>query len=369
MSAGVGEPKRRTPAATSLVGSTNRAERGVVARVTRTELEQAVSGVDVPPVLAWDSSGTVRLANKAAAEMFGRSLAEIVGMRLDELVGPTEEVARTLLEMTMGRFVAVHVHRTAHVRGGQELAVLATGRAIEVDGSLGGVTILVPETEPGRLGRHPLQAWIDVVPVALGFTDGNWMIESISTEVEELLDRTPEEVIGRSLLELVSPDDVDELRGSDDDRLEPRSLARLRFVLPTGDDVEVCVLLAPRPPPEAGMRFALLGRIESYFPQQDDRVTELELRLRRIGAEVRAAGLIEAPASPVFHDHPGLGELSTRQWEILSRLLEGERVPTIAKELFISRSTVRNHLATIFQRFGVHSQAELLEQLRQPVNR
>jgi DNA-binding NarL/FixJ family response regulator len=47
----------------------------------------------------------------------------------------------------------------------------------------------------------------------------------------------------------------------------------------------------------------------------------------------------------------------------LSRLLHGERVPTIASELFVSQSTVRNHLSGIFERFGVHSQPELLKML------
>jgi DNA-binding NarL/FixJ family response regulator len=39
-------------------------------------------------------------------------------------------------------------------------------------------------------------------------------------------------------------------------------------------------------------------------------------------------------------------------------------VSTIAGELMISESTVRNHLSTIFQRFGVHSQAELIDKFR-----
>jgi two-component system nitrate/nitrite response regulator NarL len=56
--------------------------------------------------------------------------------------------------------------------------------------------------------------------------------------------------------------------------------------------------------------------------------------------------------------------LTVRQWEILTRLLRGERVPTIASELFVSQSTVRNHLSAIFERFGVHSQPELLALLR-----
>ena len=52
--------------------------------------------------------------------------------------------------------------------------------------------------------------------------------------------------------------------------------------------------------------------------------------------------------------------ISPRQLEIASRLLQGERVATIAAEMYLSQKTVRNHLSAIFQKFGVHSQPELL---------
>ena len=55
---------------------------------------------------------------------------------------------------------------------------------------------------------------------------------------------------------------------------------------------------------------------------------------------------------------------SPRQWEVLTRLLQGERVPRIAEELFLSQSTVRNHLADMFKKMGVHSQEELLDLFR-----
>ena len=53
-------------------------------------------------------------------------------------------------------------------------------------------------------------------------------------------------------------------------------------------------------------------------------------------------------------------ELSQRQWEVISRLVRGERVATIAAEMYLSQSTVRNHLSAIFHKVGVHSQNELL---------
>ena len=42
-------------------------------------------------------------------------------------------------------------------------------------------------------------------------------------------------------------------------------------------------------------------------------------------------------------DHPLLRELSAREREVLVLLAKGTRVPAIAKQLFISQNTVRNH--------------------------
>jgi PAS domain S-box-containing protein len=358
--------KRRTPPATSLVGQDPGAERGVVGRVGGGELQQAVEGVPLLPLIAWDRNGIVRLANTAAAELLGLQLDEVVGRPVVDLAGPAEDIERTLTDFNEGRFLGVHTHRRIHVRGGEDRLALVTSRAIEVDGRVGGITAVVPDTETGGVGRHPRRTWLDLVPVALGITDSEWIIEVVSNEINDLIDRTPAEVKGQSLLDLVDPADADKLRGSGAEQNEPRSLADIRFLVPNGGEVDVCVLLAPRAPPTAGMRFALVGHIESYFPQQQDRVADLELRLRRIGAEVRAAGLIDTPGTSALEDHPEITELSTRQWEILSRLLEGARVSTIASELKISPSTVRNHLSTIFERFGVHSQAELINTFRQP---
>jgi PAS domain S-box-containing protein len=357
--------KRRASAASTLVGSDGRVEHGVVGHVAGHELKQAVEGLSNLALITWDKDGIVRLANTAAAEILGLELDEVVGKSVLELASPAEDIERTLTDFNEGRFVGVHTHRNIHVRGGEDRRVFVTSRAIEVDGRVGGVTAVVPDAETAGLGRDPRRTWLDLVPVAVGGTDGDWVIVTISREIQDLIDRTSSDVKGRRLLELVDPADVNELRGSGAEQDEPRALPHVRFLLPSGDGTEVCVLLAPLAAPSKGVRFALVGHIESYFPQQQDRIAELELRLRRIGAEVRAAGLIDSASTSAFRDRPEIAELSTRQWEILSRLLEGARVSTIASELKISESTVRNHLSTIFQRFEVHSQAELIEKLRQ----
>ena len=102
--------------------------------------------------------------------------------------------------------------------------------------------------------------------------------------------------------------------------------------------------------------------------QADDaqhRTTLLEQHLWRIAREIEAAGIRLVPeADPDVTSLSGVDELSPRQWEVLQRLLRGERVPGIARALFLSPSTVRNHLTSIFAKVGVHSQEELIQRIR-----
>jgi DNA-binding CsgD family transcriptional regulator len=94
------------------------------------------------------------------------------------------------------------------------------------------------------------------------------------------------------------------------------------------------------------------------------RIAGLERHLDRIGQEVGAAGIMTiVSALPPASKVPGLAELSERQIEVVTRLLRGQRVLTIARGMFLSPSTVRNHLSTIYRKVGVGSQAELLDLL------
>jgi DNA-binding CsgD family transcriptional regulator len=104
---------------------------------------------------------------------------------------------------------------------------------------------------------------------------------------------------------------------------------------------------------------------EPHASVESTRAAKLKFHLRRIAVELAASGVLtEYGAESELASLSQMQALSARQWEILARLRRGERVPTIAKGLFISQSTVRNHLAGIFARFGVHSQPELLEVIR-----
>lgn len=60
----------------------------------------------------------------------------------------------------------------------------------------------------------------------------------------------------------------------------------------------------------------------------------------------------------------GLSRLTNRELDIVGRLLRGDRVPAIAETLFLSQSTVRNHLSSVFGKLRVSSQQQLLDLLR-----
>ena len=142
-----------------------------------------------------------------------------------------------------------------------------------------------------------------------------------------------------------------------------RMLCLARYEWPSTAEAEAVAENAARllgPSPEQSLK--VLRREERRLAAH---VARLERHLDRIGHEVESSGrLTVVSAMPQRSDVPGLDELSERQWEVATRLVRGERVPTIARGMFLSPSTVRNHLSTIYRKVGVSSQAALLELLQ-----
>jgi DNA-binding CsgD family transcriptional regulator len=155
---------------------------------------------------------------------------------------------------------------------------------------------------------------------------------------------------------------------------ERRAVAtRLRLRRPDGQWTPVRCVLSPlcdHNPARFGFGLWLLAN-EDDMKMADQRAAGLEEHLWRIRAEVHASGIGALSAnSGLFRSHPLPEGLSERQSQVLGRLISGDRVSTIARSLFVSESTVRNHLSAIYRKAGVHSQSELLARLlvRPPVN-
>lgn len=97
---------------------------------------------------------------------------------------------------------------------------------------------------------------------------------------------------------------------------------------------------------------------------QDPRRRDLEDAVRRISDELGRIGLAASGgmAEPQAV-HPDMDLLSRRERDVVTHLLQGHRVVSIAELLEVSEHTVRNHLKSIFRKLGVHSQAELVDRL------
>jgi PAS domain S-box-containing protein len=233
---------------------------------------------------------------------------------------------------------------------------------------------LVTPTAEERIAqwsRPEVPDWPDrAAGLVLGSFDAEWRISRISADVQAVLGYRIEELVGRRVIDLVHPEDLSGLLSSMAAAISSHAGVgtRRRLRHRSGEWVEVRGVITPLAEDRLRFGFAFSpawGNREGAASPAAARVAVMERHMWRIASEVAASGVVAGfyPAAAP-EDVPGLEELSPRQWEVLTRLLQGERVPAIADQLFISQSTVRNHLTDIFRKVGVRSQAELLRLLR-----
>lgn len=134
----------------------------------------------------------------------------------------------------------------------------------------------------------------------------------------------------------------------------------------------VLALLCPEPNGFGPVERALADTLARHSLLSSDRKRELDTQiqslvrgLEAIGREVEALGIgIRESVGAIPPElTAALRTLSPREREVLHGLQAGQRVTTLARGLFISAHTVRNHLKSIFRKLGVRSQVELLERL------
>jgi len=122
------------------------------------------------------------------------------------------------------------------------------------------------------------------------------------------------------------------------------------------------LVLSLDPPPSVG--FVLVPVPGTGVIHQGASRAHLHQLLERFARTIDSAATVRNTADldrTAIPTHPAL---SSREQEIVGRLIAGDRVPAIAKALFLSPSTVRNHLSSVFRKFDVSSQQELIDLLR-----
>jgi DNA-binding CsgD family transcriptional regulator len=193
-------------------------------------------------------------------------------------------------------------------------------------------------------------------------------IERISQDAQDLFGVPVAQLIGTPLTELVTqPDVATWVTAVETASAEQHGVTVTIDVEVGGDDADgqavACdVLILPLHPGPSWAFVLLPTRMSRSAEHTPESIAAMLTRLGR-GAEIAqlARGVFSGATE---RDVPGLGKLTTRELEIMSRLLEGDRAPTIASRLFLTQSTVRNHLAAVFAKLGVNSQQQLLDLFR-----
>ncbi|MEY2590749.1 MAG: hypothetical protein QOJ67_2733 [Acidimicrobiaceae bacterium] len=320
------------------------------------------------PLAIVDLSSTQMSPNDAFALLLGLDETERQATPcLSDLVFPEDwpvvqavlaGAASGLIESCQGR------GRLRPPRGG-ELDVVAWVRPF--DGARPcprAVLAVVPAGELQPLA-NPWFARVDAKRVAFGSLDHDWRFVEISPDAASLLGWDLDDYRGAPVQRAVHPDDVALLlltlgrSGQEHSAIA----TRLRVRGPDGGWTPVRCAVSPlcdHDPARFGFGLWLYSKTDE-LDAASERTAELEGHLWRIAAELQSANITNLPkSSKAWWADPALQGLSERQSQVLRRLIRGERVRVIAGGLFLSESTVRNHLSAIYRKVGVHSQSELL---------
>jgi PAS domain S-box-containing protein len=142
----------------------------------------------------------------------------------------------------------------------------------------------------------------------------------------------PDEVVGRSALNFIPPDQ------------QPRADEEWARVLRTGS----------------------LTFERSWLHRNGSRI-DVEVAAHVVKIEAQDVVLVVVmERSPTDADPSGPGArrqhgpVTQRELQVLTRIAMGERLPEVAKALYISPATVRTHVRNLMEKLGAHSQAQLV---------
>jgi len=313
------------------------------------------------------STSEVIAANARLAALLGVKVSEVEGLNLVSLYDArTRPVAETVFSGIAGGIL--------HFPQGKARWHPPHDRPVDVMGWVRAIDTLPPGTRalvavvPSAAGAsaYPL-ANPEASRITLGTLDHDWRFSEVSPAATARFGWEPAAYLGTALQSVVHPDDAPLLLlALGRSTVERRGVAvGLRARSYDGVWLPVrceAIPLCDHNPPRFAV--AMWSRDAEGDTSSDERAARLESHLWRIAREVAASGVGDAPTSAeTWRTDPVVREMSPRQLDVLRRLLRGKRVPSIARDLYLSQSTVRNHLAAIYRRVGVHSQAELIARL------
>lgn len=299
-----------------------------------------------------------------AAQLLSPDGGSVVGHSLEDYASDSPSHAPGLI--FGGRLNGFETMRVLRRRRGHDVTIRMWIRQFDHTSTaqyvLAIIVAALPDTDVGQLRAE------DEIPAVIGTVNAALAIERISIDAEALFGCRVADLIGSPLLGWIAEDDGGAAflgaltEASATNRGVTLTVGIRRPVDPSADPLQCEMMLLPVEPASSCVFVILPAEQGLHGLAVSDSLSMLLGRLSR-GAQIAelARGIFRGIGE---RDLPGLNSLTTRELEILTAVLEGDRPPGIAGNLCLSQSTVRNHLSAIFAKIGVSSQQELVDAFR-----
>ena len=226
-------------------------------------------------------SGRILEVNKSFEKFSGFSSEELIGHSVLELNMYEPAERQRFVTMLQERGNIHDVEFVLNNKAGKELQVLSSAEIIEIEGNLHTITILKDITER-KLAEDILRASeekhrelienLNDVVFTLN-TDG--VITFISSQVSQLYNYTPNELVGHPFAELIHPDDLISLKAGFRDTLN-RHLEPREFRYMTKDGQVRWALTSSRPIVENGKVVGINGLFSDITRRKIDEAALVE---------------------------------------------------------------------------------------------
>jgi DNA-binding CsgD family transcriptional regulator len=309
------------------------------------------------PMLVLRVPELVIVAASPGAHALLDPLAEpLIGHSLREFTESYASGAMPLLES--GRITAYETLQVIRATGQRRRLWIS---ALPDTESTGQVIAVLMKERAGSPTHSPREDREEIGPV-IGSTDARLVVDRVSTEVSASLGYRVDEVVGTSFLALIVPEDIADVLTALAQTSKHKEGVALRVGIVSADLVPVtCQLVLLPLPPAPSCAFALLREDSEQGAADGSTIDDL---IASLGRGIRGAMTAYAFEPPLLRSEVNLQHLSSRELEIVTRLVAGDRVASIAKQLFLSEGTIRNHLSSVFGKLGVRNQQELIDLLR-----
>jgi DNA-binding CsgD family transcriptional regulator len=313
-----------------------------------------ISRSPVPTLLLQVPSELILAASEPAAGAVGAHPSDLVGRSFEEL--STDDPTGAIELLLAGRLKGFETERMLRLHDGvQRFRVWV--RVVEQPPPIEFVLAVLWRADSLAKSHLPAPG-ADEPRAIFGTVNSELLIERISEDVS-ILGLDASDLVGAPVLRLISViSAADVLIALAEAATRERGVC-ISVLVPSAEGEVPAELLVRRLVPSMSFAFSL-----ACSGDQVGGPLGAEEVLRKLGRGLRALDTGEAASALDRAGPAGAERLSSRESEIVARLVSGDRVPAIAQALFLSQSTIRNNLSTAFGKLGVTSQQELIDLYR-----